>query len=66
MIKVLRKEIGALLDLKARGWELAATVANDKGVLVNGRTSEGDGDGGGDADDPWWHVIDAQRLEPEK
>jgi hypothetical protein len=62
MVKVLREEIEKLQDLKADGWKLAATVANDKGVLVNTWISEEDGD----VDDPWWHVIDDSHFDAKK
>jgi hypothetical protein len=59
MVKALREEIEKLLELKAAGWELVATVANDKGVMVNTKASED----GSEADDPWWRVIDDGHLE---
>ncbi len=62
MVTALREEIVKLLDLKAEGWELATTVANDKGVMVRENGSEACSD----ADDPWWHVIDDLHLEPKK
>lgn len=57
MVKALRDEVTYLLDMKAKGWQLETTIANDRGVLVNAAS---------DAEDAWWSVIDDQYFESKK